>query len=76
MLYGSNSGEIPKLFHVYKDQATCYDSDKLKDVLFQKRINTYRRSQKKKIPKGDIYPDEVAHNLPPHLDRHCLPSGL
>ena len=23
-----------------------------------------------------VYLDEVAHNEPPHLDLHCLPSGL
>ena len=23
-----------------------------------------------------VYPREVAHNEPPHLDLHCLPSSL
>ena len=25
---------------------------------------------------NSIFPDEVAHNEPPHVDLHCLPSGL
>ena len=25
---------------------------------------------------NSVDPDEVAHNEPPHLDLHCLPSSL
>ena len=25
---------------------------------------------------NSLGPDEVAHNEPPHLDLHCLPSSL
>ena len=25
---------------------------------------------------NSVYLDEVAHNEPPHLDLHCLPSNL
>ena len=25
---------------------------------------------------NSVDPDEVAHNEPPHLDLHCLPSNL
>ena len=36
------------------------------------------RAPKTKIAKlaNTVYPDEAAHNELPHLDLHCLPSGL
>ena len=36
------------------------------------------KMQKTKMDElaNSVDPDEVAHNEPPHLDLHCLPSSL
>ena len=39
-------------------------------------INTLSTKDEKSLFAISIDPDEVAHNEPPHLGLHCLPSRL
>ena len=42
-------------------------------ILCSPKVFKYQRRKKAKFANGlDL--DEVAHNEPPHLDLHCLPS--
>ena len=40
-------------------------------------INSFKHQRRKKAEfANSVDLDEVAHNEPPHLDLHCLPSSL
>ena len=49
---------------------------KLSIHLFEILINSLPTSDEIAEFVNSVDLDEVAHNEPPHLDRHCLPSSL
>ena len=49
-----------------------------KSVFYYQMLTLTLKTPKMKRMKfaNSADPDEVAHNEPPHLDLHCLPSNL
>ena len=72
-----SSHPVPSVIANQKPACQSIVSSPLKMVYYKKRV-LILELPKKKIAEfaSSVDPDEVAHDEPPHLDLHILPSSL